>query len=183
METRRVFFSKLRMFAASGGVAALAIHSTAGNADSQSGTANGNCAAPQLFRSTETRDFYNSCASEQVRFTVEFKHSLQSCRQDDGGTLFKIHTRLHGSGYGLDPFTGVPTGTNYILNVKDRSRQVFSPGSAQQCVPLTLSEVYREKLISKGRSANSSLVINSTFLVDPYCNIDMKDTFDWDCRG
>jgi hypothetical protein len=120
---------------------------------------------------------------EFVRMTVDIKHSVQTCVQSDGSTIFRIHTQTHGSGNGMDPFTDTSTGTNYILNAQDRVREVWTPANGGSCFEVTSLDRYRQRLIAKGASPNSAMTITTTFAVDASCNMTFNSTFDIDCRG
>jgi hypothetical protein len=178
MNSRRSFFSQIGI-AATGASATLA---TVGLANGQNGNRNG-CQAPQHFRQTDTFYVFSPCTNEYVRFTVDIKHSVQTCLQADGSASFRIQTKLHGSGYGIDVFTDTSTGTNYILHSNDKIRIVSGPFGSGECVPFSERRTLREKVISKGGSPNSFLLIHSTFSTDSSCHMNFEQKYEFECRG
>ena len=151
--------------------------------EAQNGNRQNACQAPQHFRQTSTTYAFNACANEYVRLTIDVRQTVQACPNSDGSTSYRVQTKIHGSGYGIDLFTESPTGTNYIINTQDKIRVVTGPISGGECVPFSQVERYRERLISKGGSPNSFIVVHNTLSLDSSCHLSVNSQVEFDCKG
>ena len=141
------------------------------------------CEPTQHFRQASTADVFNACTNEYVRLSVDVRQSVQLCVGTDGSASFRIQTKMHGTGFGIDLSTETPTGTSYILNAQDKYRVVNGPFTGGNCLPFRQVETYREKLISKGGLPNSVLVLRLTLIVDETCHLTFEMQAELDCKG
>ena len=179
MTTRRELITGATAAVATVGVPVL--NTTA--AQAQNGNNNNGCQRPQHFRQSYTVYVFNVCTNEYVRLTLDLKQTVQSCVKADGSLSFRLHIKLHGSGYGVDIFTDSPTGTNYIVNAQDKLRIVDGPFGGPSCIPFSQIETYREKMISKGGSPNSSIVLHHAFTIDSSCRTNFDTRVEMECKA
>jgi hypothetical protein len=100
-----------------------------------------------------------SCTNETILTDMTARFDVQTCPNADGSILYRYHSLENGTGQGYDPFTGQFTGSKYVINIVDKTGQLFQPYTGGACQPITSTEQHHLELISKGSDPNQEIVV------------------------
>jgi len=97
---------------------------------------------------------------EDILLTLVSRRIIRQCRDEDGGITTNIHFAYHGTA------VGVTSGNEYVLNAQQKEITVSSPGCEA-----SVTNVFRELLISKGPLPNRVTHITSILTFDSNCDV------------
>ena len=94
----------------------------------------------------------------EIFLTIQFNLTVKQCVDEDGRVTTNIHFQYHGTG------VGSTTGNEYVLNAQERDITTETP-----TCEFSMTQTFRQVLISKGPQPNVRLINSSTFTVNSNC--------------
>lgn len=115
---------------------------------------------------------FRPCTGDpEIFLTINFKMTVKQCTAEDGRVTSKVHVRYHGTGI------GTTTGNEYVLNAQEKDLTVVTEGCE-----FSMTQTFRQELISKGPLPNVRLLNTSTFTVDSNCESNFTQSSEVICQ-
>jgi hypothetical protein len=141
------------------------------------------CSPAQQHTFTETGFIVSPCSQQSIQLSTQRTILIQDCRKSNGSSTLRVSNRIHGTGQGYELGTGIPTGTQYILNEQNFTHEVSYPPAQNGCAPDSM--VFREHgvLVSQGSVPNEQIVIAVTLSIDASCQVSSIMNVEANCHG
>lgn len=143
------------------------------------------CQPAQLFTNVYSGQYYSGCTQQTIDYTVTVKFLIQSCTNADGTITYRINEQIHGTAVGINPQTGQPNGTQYVVNFPVSDRVVIGPAPTGPGQCTTFSNTIRERivLVSQGSQPNELFSGIVTFTISSSCGISFNFSGESVCTG
>jgi len=115
---------------------------------------------------------FRPCTGDpEIFLTINFKMTVKQCTSEDGRVTSRAHVRYHGTGI------GTTTGNEYVLNAQEKDFTVVTSGCE-----FSMTQTFRQELISKGPLPNVRLLNTSTVTVDSNCESHLTQSSEVICQ-